>query len=144
MEINKSVFTTLKGSVVLALGIALTACFSSKPDISGTWVPASVDKNARFYAYYTIGEKDSNDRYSITKFNYQIRNPIQDINPIKLPQLVGKIEGKKLEFVKDNTYCVEGSLQTECVVYTDGKLDFYNQGTFVKSNKNPPEIPVNQ
>ncbi|KQQ65476.1 hypothetical protein [Acinetobacter sp. Leaf130] len=144
MEINKSVFTTLKGSVVLTLGIALAACFNSKPDISGAWVPESVDKNATFYAYYMIGEKDSNDRYSITKFNYKIRNPLQDIKPIKLPQLVGKIEGKKLEFVKDNTYCVEGSLQTECVVYTDGKLDFYNQGTFVKSNKTPPEIPVNQ
>lgn len=143
MEINKSVFTTLKGSVILTLAMALTACFSAKPDISGAWVPESVNNEDTFYYYYVIGEKDSNDRYSITQFNYQIRNLIPDIQHINLPKLIEKIEGKKLEFVKDNTYCVEGSLQTECVVYINGKLDFYNKGTFVKSNKNPPEIPVN-
>jgi hypothetical protein len=118
--------------------VVLLAC--SKPDISGVWIPEKHDSIDLTYKYYEIGEKDSSDRYSFTKYIYITRsnNPRQ-----KLPLLNGKIE-KKLEFTKDNTYCVEGSMQTECVVYVDGKLDIYGQGTHVKSPQNPPKVPVNQ
>ena len=105
--------------------VVLLAC--SKPDISGVWIPEKFEKSEKYYEYYEIGQKDSLDRYNFTKYIY--------IN--------GKIE-KKLEFTKDNTYCVEGSMQTECVVYVDGKLDIYGQGTHVKSPQNPPKVPVNQ
>lgn len=119
--------------------VVLLAC--SKPDISGVWIPEIFEKSEKYYEYYEIGQKDSLDRYNFTKYIYITRsnNPRQ-----KLPLLNGKIE-KKLEFTKDNTYCVEGSMQTECVVYVDGKLDIYGQGgTHVKSPQNPPKVPVNQ
>ena len=118
--------------------VVLLAC--SKPDISGVWIPEKHDSIDLTYKYYEIGEKDRSDRYNFTKYIYITRsnNPRQ-----KLPLLNGKIE-KKLEFTKDNTYCVEGSMQTECVVYVDGKLDIYGQGTHVKSPQNPPKVPVNQ
>ena len=120
------------------LPVALFAC--SKPDISGVWIPEKHDSMDLTYKYYEIGEKDSSDRYSFTKYIYIVNSPIKSQ---KLPLLNGKIQ-KKLEFTKDNTYCVEGSMQTECVVYVDGKLDIYGQGTHVKSPQNPPKVPVNQ
>ena len=118
--------------------VVLLAC--SKPDISGVWIPEKFEKSEKYYEYYEIGQKDSLDRYNFTKYIYITRsnNPRQ-----KLPLLNGKIE-KKLEFTKDNTYCVEGSLNTECFVFSDGKLDIYNGSRLVKSKTNPPLIPVNK
>ena len=118
--------------------VVLLAC--SKPDISGVWIPEKHDSIDLTYKYYEIGEKDSSDRYSFTKYIYIVNSPIKSQ---KLPLLNGKIQ-KKLEFTKDNTYCVEGSLNTECVVYVDGKLDIYGEGTFLKSEQNPPKILVNK
>ena len=119
----------------------MVAC--SKPDISGVWIPEKVSSSDTFYSYYEITSLDSN-RYSLTEFKYKIRNPIADIMPMDLPKLIGTEEGKKLEFTKDNTYCVEGSLSTECFVFSDGKLDIYNGSRLVKSKTNPPLIPVNK
>ena len=118
--------------------VVLLAC--SKPDISGVWIPEKHDSIDLTYKYYEIGEKDSSDRYSFTKYIYIVNSPIKSQ---KLPLLNGTIQ-KKLEFTKDNTYCVEGSLNTECVVYVDGKLDIYGEGTFLKSEQNPPKILVNK
>ena len=118
--------------------VVLLAC--SKPDISGVWIPETHDPMDLTYKFYEIGEKDSSDRYSFTKYIYIVNSPIKSQ---KLPLLNGKIQ-KKLEFTKDNTYCVEGSLNTECVVYVDGKLDIYGEGTFLKSEQNPPKILVNK
>ncbi len=116
----------------------MVAC--SKPDISGVWIPEKHDSMDLTYKYYEIGEKDSSDRYSFTKYIYIVNSPIKSQ---KLPLLNGKIQ-KKLEFTKDNTYCVEGSLNTECVVYVDGKLNIYDEGIFLKSEQNPPKILVNK
>ena len=118
--------------------VVLLAC--SKPDISGVWIPEKHDSMDLTYKYYEIGEKDSLDRYSFTKYIYIVNSPIKSQ---KLPLLNGKIQ-KKLEFTKDNTYCVEGSLNTECVVYVDGKLNIYDEGIFLKSEQNPPKILVNK
>ena len=118
--------------------VVLLAC--SKPDISGVWIPEKHDSIDLTYKYYEIGEKDSSDRYSFTKYIYIVKSRIKSQ---KLPLLNGTIQ-KKLEFTKDNTYCVEGSLNTECVVYVDGKLDIYGEGTFLKSEQNPPKILVNK
>ncbi|MGE9768686.1 hypothetical protein [Acinetobacter baumannii] len=115
----------------------------SKPDISGVWIPEKVTKDEIFFDYYIIEKKKDSDRYLLKNVTYRIKGG-NSYRPMKLPKLIGGQPEKVLELIKDNTYCVEGSLQTECVVYMDGKLDFYNQGTFVKSNKKPPEIPVNQ
>jgi len=35
---------------------------------------------------------------------------------MKLPKLIGGQPEKVLEFIKDDTYCVEGSLQTELIL----------------------------
>lgn len=127
-----------KKILFIAIPFFMVAC--SKLDVSGIWIPEKFENSEKYYEYYEIGQKDSLDRYSFTKYIYITRsnNPRQ-----KLPLLNGKIE-KKLEFNKDNTYCVEGSMQTECVIYVDGKLDIYGEGTYVKSSQNPPKIPVNQ
>ncbi|WP_159153850.1 hypothetical protein [Acinetobacter johnsonii] len=118
--------------------VVLLAC--SKPDISGVWIPETHDPMDSSYIYYEIGQKDNLDRYSFTKYIYIVKSRIKSQ---KLPLLNGTIQ-KKLEFTKDNTYCVEGSLNTECVVYVDGKLDIYGEGTFLKSEQNPPKILVNK
>jgi len=123
------------------LPVVLLAC--SKADISGVWIPEKVSSSDTFYSYYEITSLDSN-RYSLSEFKYKIRNPIADIMPMDLPKLIDKEEGKKLEFTKDNTYCVEGSLNTECFVFTDRKLDVYKGSRLVKSKTNPPLIPVNK
>ncbi|HFG4561763.1 hypothetical protein OHV78_17240 [Acinetobacter baumannii] len=131
----------IKGIALTTFAVLLTAC--SKPDISGVWIPEKVAKDEVFFDYYIIEKKKDSDRYLLKNVTYRIKGG-NSYRPMKLPKLIGGQPEKVLEFIKDDTYCVEGSLQTECVVYTDGKLDFYNQGTFVKSKKNPPEIPVNQ
>lgn len=120
------------------VSVVLVAC--SKPDISGVWIPEKHDLTDLTYKYYEIGGKDNSGRYSFTKYIYIVNSPIKSQ---KLPLLNGKIQ-KKLEFTKDNTYCVDGSLNTECVVYVDGKLNIYDEGIFLKSEQNPPKILVNK
>lgn len=120
----------------------LTGCFS-KPDISGTWIPEKTPNSAYFYAYYEISKPDSNGNFAFKKVNYQIKN-MNPYNPAKLPKFNGESKGV-LTPTKDNTYCVEGSLNTECFIFTDGKLRPSNsQEYLVKSPKAVPDIPVRE
>lgn len=123
--------------VVICASIMLTAC--SKPDISGVWIPENTTPDSTYYNFYEIKKKDNSDRYQLIETSYKIKSTFGD----KVPRLLDKRAYKVLEFTKDNTYCVEGSLNTECVVAVDGKLDIYNHGRFVKSKSNTPPIPVN-
>lgn len=137
MEINKIKLGL--ASAVVALG--LTGCFTSKPDISGVWVPEHTPKSEFFYSYYVISEADKQGSFPVKKVNYQIQN-MNQYNPAKLPKFTGESSGV-LTFVKDDTYCYEGSLASDCFVYSDGKLRKSDtQNFFLKTSKNPPEIPV--
>ncbi|MGQ1273660.1 hypothetical protein ACT43X_18750 (plasmid) [Acinetobacter baumannii] len=133
----KNLKTTL---VSIALISMLSAC--SKPDITGTWIPESVKSDDNLYTYYDIKKIDGTERLSLIKYIYKIRPSYEGGKaPIQLDEPTTKV----LEFTKDNTYCVEGSLNTECVVSVDGgKLDVYNNGRFKKSESTPPKIPVNK
>lgn len=125
-------------SMFLAFG--LSAC--SKPDVSGTWIPEKVSSDQDTFEYYEIKKMDGTDRYQFTEYSYHIK-PYAALK-IKIPDLNYKRD-KVLEFTKDKTYCIEGSMNTVCVVAVDdGKLDIYNSGRFIKSSSNPPKIPVNQ
>ena len=137
MEINK-----IKVALTTALfSLSLTGCFTSKPDIAGIWIPEHTPKSEFFYTYYEISKADAQDNYPIKKFNYQIQN-MNPYNPAKLPKLNGTTSGV-LTFVKDDTYCYESSLATDCFVYSDGKLRKADtQKVFLMTSKNPPEIPV--
>lgn len=78
----------LNKTILLAvIPFLMVAC--SKPDISGVWIPEKHDSMDLTYKYYEIGEKDSSDRYSFTKYIYIVNSPIKSQ---KLPLLNGKIQ----------------------------------------------------
>lgn len=125
-------------SMLLALG--LSAC--SKPDVSGTWIPEKVSPDDIFYEYYEIKKMEGTDRYQFVANLFSIQAGFKGD---EVPRRIGEPKTMVLDFTKDNTYCVEGSMNTKCVVAVDGgKLDIYERGRFVKSSSNPPKIPVNK
>ena len=118
----------------------LSAC--SKPDVTGVWIPETIASDDSTYKYYEIKKMEGTDRFQFIEYYYRIR-PLYKNG--KVPFQLDQPTSKVLEFTKDNTYCVEGSLNTECVVAVDGgKLDIYQKGRFIKSASNPPKIPVNK
>jgi len=137
MKISK---TIVAPSLLLSLSLAMTGCFTSKPDISGVWIPEHTPKSTFFYDYYVISEADKQGNFAVKKFSYQIQN-MNAFNPAKLPKLTGESAGV-LTFTKDDTYLSEGSLTT-CFIYSEGTLRKSDSSkVFILSNKNPPEIPV--
>lgn len=124
----------------MCLAIGLSAC--SRPDVSGVWIPEKVSSNQDTFEYYEIKKMENTDRYQFTEYSYHIK-PYLALK-IKIPDLNYKRD-RVLVFTKDKTYCVEGSLNTVCIVsINDNKLDIYNSGPFIKSASNPPKIPVNK
>lgn len=125
-------------SMFLALG--LSAC--SKPDVTGVWVPEKVSPDDIFYEYYEIKKMEGTDRYQFVANQFKIKALFDGE---KVPHRIDQPISMVLDFTKDNTYCVEGSMNTKCVVAVDGgKLDIYERGRFVKSSSNSPKIPVNK
>lgn len=122
----------------LLLAATLTAC--SKPDVTGVWIPETTSSNDQTYTYYEIKKMDGTDRLNFIEHSFRVR-PL--LSGDKVPSKLNEIT-KILEFTKDNTYCVEGSLNTECIVSVDGdKLDIYRAGRFKKSISDSPTVPVN-
>lgn len=123
------------------LAAALSAC--SKPDITGVWIPENVSSNDDTYKYYEIKNMDGGtDRLQLIQYYYRIKPAYAGGKvPILLDQPISNV----LEFAKDKTYCIEGSLKTQCAVSVDqNTLDIYRSGRFKRSSSNPPKIPVNR
>nr|WP_314370689.1 hypothetical protein [uncultured Acinetobacter sp.] len=130
----------IKGIALTTFAVLLTAC--SKPDISGVWIPENVSKDSVFYSYYVVKKIENSDRYSVEQHKFRIKKP-NPLLPIELPEKISETQ-KVIEFTKDNTYCVEGSMETECFIAVDDKLDGYKGVRLKKTSTFPPQIPVNE
>lgn len=130
----------IKGIALTTFAVLLTAC--SKPDISGVWIPENVSKDSVFYSYYFIKKIEDSDRFSVEQHKFRIKKP-NPILPIELPEKISDTQ-KVLEFAQDNTYCVEGSMKTECFIAVGDKLDVYKGVRLKKTSTFPPQIPVNE
>lgn len=136
MKLNK--IKTFFSSLLLAS--TLSAC--SKPDVTGVWIPETIAADDSTYKYYEIKKIEGTERLQFIEYYYRIL-PLTKGD--KIPRQLDQPTTKVLEFTKDKTYCVEGSLNTECVVAIDSdKLDIYQKGRFKKSASNPPKIPINK